>query len=67
MSFSPPEPEAASGDTNGEISAALEVQSVSHSYGKRKALDNVSFQREACQFLRPARPQWGRQNHAVLS
>ena len=44
MSLGPPEPEAASGDTNGEISAALQVQSVSHSYGKRKALDNVSFQ-----------------------
>ncbi|WGJ13004.1 ABC transporter ATP-binding protein [Methylocapsa sp. D3K7] len=43
MSLGLPDPEAASGDTNGEISAALEVASVSHSYGKRKALDNVSF------------------------
>ncbi len=44
MSLGPPQPEAASADANGEISAALQVQSVSHSYGKRKALDNVSFQ-----------------------
>ncbi|MGH6847375.1 MAG: ABC transporter ATP-binding protein [Methylocella sp.] len=42
MSFPAPEPEAA--NRQGEaISAALEVAGVSHSYGKRKALDDVSF------------------------
>ena len=43
MSVGPPDPEAASGQNNGVISAALEVANVSHSYGKRKALDNISF------------------------
>ncbi|MGH6834375.1 MAG: ABC transporter ATP-binding protein [Methylocella sp.] len=42
MSFPVPEPEAESGRREA-ISAALEVVAVSHSYGKRKALDDVSF------------------------
>jgi ABC-2 type transport system ATP-binding protein len=43
MSFSPPDPEAACGQPMGAISSALEVAGVSHSYGKRKALIDVSF------------------------
>jgi ABC-2 type transport system ATP-binding protein len=43
MSFSPPDPEAASGQHTGAISPALDVAGVSHSYGKRKALSDVSF------------------------
>ena len=43
MSVSPLYPEAASGQQSGVISAALEAANVSHSYGKRKALDDVSF------------------------
>jgi ABC-2 type transport system ATP-binding protein len=43
MSVGPPDPEAASGQNNGVIAAALEVTNVSHSYGKRKALDTISF------------------------
>jgi ABC-2 type transport system ATP-binding protein len=42
MSFPAPEPEAA--NRQGEaISAALDVAGVSHSYGKRMALENVGF------------------------
>ncbi|MGI8570457.1 MAG: ABC transporter ATP-binding protein [Methylocella sp.] len=42
MSF--PAPERAAVNRQGEaISAALEVAGVSHSYGKRKALENVGF------------------------
>ncbi|MGB8900733.1 MAG: ABC transporter ATP-binding protein [Methylocella sp.] len=42
MSF--PAPDLAAANGQGEsISAALEVAGVSHSYGKRKALDNVGF------------------------
>lgn len=42
MSF--PAPDLAAVNSQGEaISAALEVAGVSHSYGKRKALDNVGF------------------------
>ena len=43
MSFFPPDPEAASGQHTGVISPALDIAGVGHSYGKRKALDNVSF------------------------
>jgi ABC-2 type transport system ATP-binding protein len=50
MSVGLPDPEAASGETNGAISAALEVASVSHSYGKRKVLDNVSFRVNPARF-----------------
>ena len=42
MSFLKPEPQAASGLPMKQP-AALEVADVSHSYGERKALDNVSF------------------------
>ncbi|MGA7386017.1 MAG: ABC transporter ATP-binding protein [Methylocella sp.] len=42
MSFSAPDPEAAS-IRGASRTAALEVAGVSHSYGKRKALDNVGF------------------------
>lgn len=43
MSVSPPELEAAMGRHDGAADAALEAANVSHSYGSRKALDNVSF------------------------
>jgi len=43
MSFYPPDPEAASGQHTGVISPALDIAGVSHSYGKRKALIDVSF------------------------
>ena len=42
MSFPPPEFSAANGQGEA-ISAALEVAGVSHSYGKRKALENAGF------------------------
>ncbi len=42
MSSSTPEPEAASNRSAG-LPAALVVAGVSHSYGKRKALENVGF------------------------
>ncbi|MGH6823390.1 MAG: ATP-binding cassette domain-containing protein, partial [Methylocella sp.] len=42
MSFPVPEQEAANGQGEA-ISAALDVAGVSHSYGKRKALENVHF------------------------
>ncbi|MGH6810971.1 MAG: ABC transporter ATP-binding protein [Methylocella sp.] len=42
MSFPAPGPAAANGQREA-ISAALEVAGVSHSYGKRKALDDVSL------------------------
>jgi ABC-2 type transport system ATP-binding protein len=42
MSLSTPQPQAASNQPK-ERPAALEVAGASHSYGKRKALDNVSF------------------------
>ena len=42
MSFPAPDLVAANGQGEA-ISAALEVAGVSHSYGKRKALDNVGF------------------------
>jgi ABC-2 type transport system ATP-binding protein len=43
MSVGPLDPEATSDQNNGVIAAALEAVNVSHSYGKRKALDNISF------------------------
>jgi ABC-2 type transport system ATP-binding protein len=42
MSFSTPKPKAASYQPN-KPPAALEIAGVSHSYGERKALENVSF------------------------
>lgn len=42
MSFSRPEPEAA-GSRIARLCPALEIAGVSYSYGKRKALENVSF------------------------
>src|SRR5271156_5258156 len=42
MSVPAPEPAAAIGQSEA-ISAALEIARVSHSYGKRKALENVGF------------------------
>jgi ABC-2 type transport system ATP-binding protein len=42
MSLSTPQPQAASNQPK-KRPAALEVAGASHSYGKRKALDNVSF------------------------
>jgi ABC-2 type transport system ATP-binding protein len=42
MSFPTPDPEAGS-DRGASQLAALEVTAASHSYGKRKALENVSF------------------------
>ncbi|MDQ6703279.1 MAG: ATP-binding cassette domain-containing protein [Pseudomonadota bacterium] len=42
MSFPTPEPEAAS-NRSASPPAALEVACVSHSYGRRKALENVGF------------------------
>jgi ABC-2 type transport system ATP-binding protein len=42
MSFPAPEPEAAS-NRSASPPAALEVAAASHSYGKRKALENVGF------------------------
>lgn len=49
MSFSQPDPIAESGQQRDAIPAALDIAGVSHSYGKRKALDDVSFS------VRPAR------------
>lgn len=43
MSAGLPEPKAPRGETHGAFSAALEVANVSHCYGKRKALDDISF------------------------
>jgi ABC-2 type transport system ATP-binding protein len=43
MSFSAPEPVAANGQQRGAIAAALDIAGVSHSYGKRKALSDISF------------------------
>jgi ABC-2 type transport system ATP-binding protein len=43
MSLLPPGPDAASGRQSGAIAAALDIASVSHSYGKRKALSDVSL------------------------
>jgi ABC-2 type transport system ATP-binding protein len=46
-----PAPEPAAENVRGEaISAALEIAGVSHSYGKRKALDDVSFSVRAASF-----------------
>ena len=42
MSSSTPDPDAAS-NRGASPPAALEVAGASHSYGKRKALENVSF------------------------
>ncbi len=42
MSFPTPDPEAAS-NRGASLPSALEVAGVSHSYGKRKALENVGF------------------------
>ncbi|MGQ0443798.1 MAG: ABC transporter ATP-binding protein [Beijerinckiaceae bacterium] len=49
MIFSAPEP-IAENVWGEEISAALEIAGVSHSYGKRKALDDVSFSVGAARF-----------------
>lgn len=43
MSFALPDPDAASGQRMGAAPAALDVVGVSHSYGKRKALSEVSL------------------------
>jgi ABC-2 type transport system ATP-binding protein len=43
MSFPPPDQAAASGQQNGAIAAALDIAGVSHSYGTRKALSDVSL------------------------
>ncbi|MGH6801563.1 MAG: ATP-binding cassette domain-containing protein, partial [Methylocella sp.] len=49
MNFPAPEPAAANGQGEA-ISAALDVAGVSHSYGKRKALENVSFSVRSANF-----------------
>ena len=43
MSFRPPDPKTAGGQQNSAITAALDIAGVSHSYGKRKALSDVSL------------------------
>jgi ABC-2 type transport system ATP-binding protein len=43
MTLPAPEPAAASGEETGLVPAALAVTGVSHSYGRRKVLNDVSF------------------------
>ena len=47
--------------------AALSVERLSHSYGARKALDDVTVEVAPATLRRAARPQRGGQEHAVLS
>lgn len=50
MSVSSPDSRAASGHQMDENTAALDIAGVSHRYGKRKALDDVSFKVEPARF-----------------
>ena len=55
--------ETAGGDRQAQ--SALEVEGLSHSFGQRKALDEVELRDRARQLHRAARPERRRQDHAV--